>query len=120
MDRNKDVTPPNGPSSGRIKLTPRAFRRLCTIVQSHFGIHLTPEKESLVINRLHNHVESLGFDCYDAFLDSVEADVSGWSLDVLASLISTNHTYFFREEAHFEFLRTRALPEIEYRLARAG
>jgi chemotaxis protein methyltransferase CheR len=34
----------------------------------------------------------------------------------LIDAISTNHTFFFREMAHFDFLRTKALPEM---LARA-
>ena len=39
---------------------------------------------------------------------------------MLADLISTNHTYFFREPAHFDFLRTDVLPEIEASLTRGG
>jgi chemotaxis protein methyltransferase CheR len=99
-------------------LSDRAYRRVRDLVQGHCGIHLAHEKRALVVNRLQNHVQALGFDSYDAFLDHVDADVSGAALDTLASLISTNHTYFFREEAHFEFLAAHALPGIESALAR--
>jgi chemotaxis protein methyltransferase CheR len=99
-------------------LSDRAYRRICDLVQGYFGIHLAHEKQFLIVNRLHNHVRSLGLDSYEAFLDHVQADASGEALDVLAGLISTNHTYFFREEGHFEFLKTQGLPEIETRLAR--
>jgi chemotaxis protein methyltransferase CheR len=107
------------PASRRalLPLTQRAYRRLCRLVQGHFGIHLSKEKQFLVVNRLHTQVLALGFTCYEAFLDHVEADASGAALDLLAGLISTNHTYFFREHAHFDFLQTHALPAIESRLA---
>jgi chemotaxis protein methyltransferase CheR len=98
-------------------LNDRTYERICELVRGYFGIHLAQEKQFLVVNRLHNHVRSLGLDSYEAFLDHVSADVSGQALDVLADLISTNHTFFFREEAHFEFLKTQVLPEIETHLA---
>ncbi len=39
-------------------------------------------------------------------------DKSGYELTLLLNSISTNLTYFFREPAHFDFLRARALPEL--------
>lgn len=120
MDRKPDGLPRRVLRRGLLPLTDRAYGRICALVRAHFGIHLTAEKRALVVNRLHNHIDVLGLPSYEAYIDHVEADASGQALDVLASLISINHTSFFREEAHFEFLRTRALPEVESRLARAG
>ncbi len=39
-------------------------------------------------------------------------DKSGYELTLLLNSISTNLTYFFREPAHFDFLKVRALPEL--------
>jgi chemotaxis protein methyltransferase CheR len=118
MRQDRDGAPNVGP--GMLPLTDRAYLRLCDLVRSHFGIHLACEKKALVVNRLHNFLQAQGFPSYEAFIDDVEGDSTGQALDTLASLISTNHTYFFREQAHFEFLRAQALPEIETGLARAG
>jgi chemotaxis protein methyltransferase CheR len=112
--------PDHNGAPGMLPLTDRAYVRLCDLVRNQFGIHLAFEKKALVVNRLNNYLQAHGFGSYEVFVDHVEADVSGQELDTLASLIATNHTYFFREEAHFDFLRARALPEIEVRLARAG
>jgi chemotaxis protein methyltransferase CheR len=101
-------------------LTDRTYRRVCDLARRHFGIHFAAEKRALVVNRLRKYVRERGYPSYEAFLDEVEHDSSGAGLDVLAGLLSTNHTYFFREEAHFEFLRERALPELEARLTRDG
>jgi chemotaxis protein methyltransferase CheR len=119
MERNRNGMP-QFIGAGPMPLSDRTYRRVCDLVQGHFGIHLAAEKQCLIVNRLHNHVQALGFNSYEAYLDHVETDVSGAALDTLASLISTNHTYFFREEAHFDFLTTHALPSIESALARAG
>jgi chemotaxis protein methyltransferase CheR len=118
MERDRNGTP--GISPRTLPLTDRAYLRLCDLVHNRFGIHLACEKKALVVNRLHNHVQAEGFASYEEFIDHVERDPSGQELDTLASLIATSHTYFFREEAHFEFLRAHALPEVEASLNRAG
>ena len=120
MQRNPNGTSPVQDVSEALPLTDRAYRRICELVRGQFGIHLEAHKQFLVINRLGRHVRALGFDSYEAFVDHVLGDVSGQSLEVLADLISTNHTYFFREPSHFDFLRAEALPEIEASLARGG
>jgi len=103
-----------------LRLTDRAYGRICQLVRSQFGIHLSSQKRFFVVNRLSRHIEALGFNSYETFIDYVETDVNGHALEALADLISTNHTYFFREPAHFEFLRSVALPEIEGSLTRSG
>jgi len=120
MKRDPNGTEPLDDVWAPLPLTERAYRRICELVRGQFGIHLASEKQFLVINRLGRHVQTLGFESYEAFVDYVESDVSGQALEVLADLISTNHTYFFREPAHFEFLRTDVLPEIEASLTRGG
>jgi chemotaxis protein methyltransferase CheR len=89
-------------------------------MQQHCGIALPAEKQTLVANRLYNDVVSRQLRSYDAYLDALEADRSGLALDHLASLIVTHHTYFFREEAHFTYLKTHVLPAVTDRLQRAG
>src|SRR5271157_579732 len=120
MKRGPNGTRPADDVWAPLPLSERAYRRICELVRGQFGIHLASEKQFLVINRLGRHVQTLGFESYEAFVDYVESDVSGQALEVLADLISTNHTYFFREPAHFEFLRTDVLPEIEASLTRGG
>jgi chemotaxis protein methyltransferase CheR len=109
MDARSDVT-----------LKPHEYRRMRDLVQTHFGIDLTAEKKMLIMNRLNGFVTSKGFPSYTAYLDHCEADRTGLELDNLASRLSTNHTYFFREEAHFDYLQAHVLPDIDGRLKRAG
>ena len=91
------------------------FQRIRKLVYDQFGINLTEQKRSLVVGRLQKVVHSRGFANYHEYLDWLENDRSGEGLEELASRISTNHTFFFREKAHFEYFESTALPEIEAR-----
>jgi chemotaxis protein methyltransferase CheR len=101
-------------------LSERAYRRIRELVRDRFGIFLGERKDALITNRLRDHLAAGRFRSYEEYLDSVEADRSGRALNALASMISTNYTYFFREPAHFQFLVEQALPEFEEELSRRG
>ncbi len=47
---------------------------------------------------------------YSAYYDLVLADRTGESLVAMIDALSTNHTLFLREAAHFDFLRKVILP----------
>jgi chemotaxis protein methyltransferase CheR len=106
------------PHCRNLTLHKHEYQRIRDLVQTHCGLHLTEEKQTLIMNRLYTHVTSQGFPSYGAYIDDLEADTSGLALDHLVSLIATNHTSFFREEAHFVYLQTHVLPDIERQLQR--
>ncbi len=87
------------------------------LVYDRSGITLHDGKRALIVARLQGRVRRGGFGSFAAYLRHVEADASGEALTGLLDAICTNHTSFFREPAHFEFLTSRALPELR---ARAG
>jgi len=88
------------------------YRRLRELVSRRFGIQLSDEKRVLVTNRMGNYLAAKGFDSYTTFLDQLEANRQNELVDDLASLISTNHTYFFRDDAHFTMLRSSVWPAL--------
>lgn len=98
----------------------RGYDRICALIHSRLGIFLPPGKHLLVANRLGRYLHELGLPDYDALASHVEDDPSGDALDTVAGLIATNHTYFFREPSHFDFLRGVVLPETGHALARRG
>ena len=122
MENSCHVPADNSPrlDASNLTLTDEEFRRIRNLVKSHFGIDLVVEKKPLVVNRLKNFILTNGFPSYRAYIEHVSADKTGNALNTLASLISTNHTSFFREEVHFQFLKCHVLPEIATRLAQQG
>lgn len=97
-------------------ITDREFDRMRELVHHYFGIKLPDEKRSLVVGRLQNYLKQRGINNFESYIDLIESDKSGHELIRLIDHISTNHTYFFREKDHFDFLLLHVLPEIEARI----
>lgn len=84
------------------------FSKVCTLLYDVAGIKLTDGKEGLVVSRLGKRIRQLGLPGFAAYLDLVGNDPN--ELRDMIDRLTTNKTSFFREAAHFDFLRTTALP----------
>lgn len=94
------------------ELSDQAYRTLTGLVYEHSRIRLGDDKQLMLSNRLRNRVRSLGFQSCDDYAIALSQGGDGSELEVLVDLVSTNHTQFFREAAHFEFLAKVALPQL--------
>ena len=88
------------------------FHTLVRYMKDNFGINLSA-KRNLIEGRLGNHLVESGYADYRTYLDCVLADPNGHELMNLVNRLTTNHTFFMREAAHFDFLRNTVLPEME-------
>lgn len=94
-----------------------SFRRLA---HERFGIVLPDNAESFLRSRLGTLIERDGRGDLGTLLQVAEtAGNDDLVIDIVEKL-STNHSYFYREPAHFEFLSSVALPEIDEQLRRRG
>lgn len=99
------------------RLRPHEFRRLRDALYDACGIRLRHGKESLVQARLASRLHDLGVPSYGALLDRVEraaARGDGRELSALIDALTTNQTAFFREPAHFEYLREIVVPALAH------
>jgi chemotaxis protein methyltransferase CheR len=78
------------------------------------------EKRTMVISRLQGLLMKNGYGSFDEYLDYVESDRTGRAMGTLIDRIATNHTFFFREQSHFDFFANVALPETVGRLKKTG
>jgi chemotaxis protein methyltransferase CheR len=92
-------------------LTDRDLGQIVRLVYDRSGITLHEGKRSLVTARLQKRLRAHGFQKFSDYLKHVENDAGGGELVELLDAIATNHTYFFREEQHFDLLVKRVLPE---------
>ncbi len=88
------------------------FNKFSRYVYDVCGINLHGGKKQLLKARLGKIIRQKNLRSFNQYYDHVVNDKSGNELILLLDSISTNLTYFFREPAHFEFLRKKALPEI--------
>jgi chemotaxis protein methyltransferase CheR len=89
-------------------ITEAEFARFQRFIFDAAGITLSSSKQALVSGRLgkrvaHHHVESFG-DYFQLLSSGVHPDEVQMAVD----LLTTNETYFFRENKHFDFLREQA------------
>jgi chemotaxis protein methyltransferase CheR len=101
LDRNPNLT-----------LSARSFETVRRLVYDNAGIDLHEGKEQLVAARLAKLVRAHGLASCDEYVKRLLADRTTKSLMELIDAISTNHTSFLREPAHFEFLQRHILPKL--------
>jgi len=87
-----------------LALSDRDLGRIVRLVYDRSGITLHEGKRSLVVARLQKRLRANGFTSFGAYIKHVEDDPGGEEIVALLDAIATNHTYFFREEQHFELL----------------
>ncbi len=100
---------------GKPLLNLKDFLQISQIVYKHCGIRLNSGKEQLVRSRLTKRLRDLGVGSFDEYLKYVKADKTAQELDAMIDCLTTNKTSFFREEHHFNFLRSQILPRLKRR-----
>jgi chemotaxis protein methyltransferase CheR len=96
---------------GDLQLTSSEFRQISELAYRRFGLDLKRGKEALVAARLGKKLRKLGFATFSEYHRHVLADSTGDALVELIDALTTNHTSFLRERAHFEFLARAANEE---------
>lgn len=98
-----------------VPLSDAEFFTLRTIAYERFGIHLTEEKRSMISVRLQKMLRKTGVATLSEYFHLLaQGKVS--ALVELLNQITTNHTFFYRESDHFDFMHKHVLPELSARL----
>jgi chemotaxis protein methyltransferase CheR len=99
------------PSSDQ--LSSKNFKLLAELIQNYSGIKMPSNKRTMLEGRLRRRMRATQIPTlndYCAYLfddDGLESEIVH-----LIDAVTTNKTEFFREPAHFQFLRSSALPAI--------
>ena len=101
-------------------LSDREYRLFKDLVYEKIGISLGEQKRSLIAGRLSKVLRQSGFTSFEEYYDFVSEDASGQALTTLIDRISTNHTFFNRENDHFRYFIEFALPELVSNLKKQG
>ncbi|CAN5552024.1 protein-glutamate O-methyltransferase CheR [soil metagenome] len=91
------------------------FELIRVLAHEHFGLDLRSGKEGLVAARLGRRLRELGLRSYREYYDHVVSDRTGAAMTAMVDCLTTNHTSFFREARHFEFLRDTIFPALKMR-----
>jgi len=107
-------------SGALMPISDEEFSLLRNLIHQRFGINLSDQKKSLLVGRLQKLLRHSGHATFKDYYEALLNDQSEQKLGQLVDRISTNHTYFNREKAHFDFFAQSVLPEVANRLRRAG
>jgi chemotaxis protein methyltransferase CheR len=94
-----------------VELSARQFQKASRLVYRVCGIYFKPDKKALVQARLMKRLRAVGINNVEEYLDFIECENGSRELGFLIDVMTTNKTGFFRESAHFNFLRDKILPE---------
>lgn len=93
------------------ELSDRTFARIAALMYAAIGLSFTPNKKSLISSRLAPRIQRLGLPSFEAYVDIIESREDGGEFQAAVDLLTTNETYFFREQPHFDLLEKRLTAE---------
>lgn len=99
-----------------INITEKEFSQLADYIKKHYGIYLKKEKMALVTGRLQNVLIEKGFQNFTDYYNHILSDKSGTEVTTLVDKITTNHTFFMREQDHFTYFKDKVLPYLKTKI----
>ena len=92
-------------------LSDEDFKRLYTFMQEKFGIDLK-RKKPLIVSRLSSILESRGYTDFHDYVNDIIQKQDQDMMTTLLNKLTTNYTYFMREESHFDYLENVVMPQL--------
>ena len=94
-----------------IRLTDKEFHDIYSYVKSNYGINLI-NKRQLIESRMQSVLMAKGIKSFGEYFELVKQNRFD-EITAMLNKLTTNHTYFYREPAHFTFLKDVILPNHE-------
>lgn len=89
------------------------LKRYARLIYDKIGITISPQKSTLLSNRLRRRLRATGLDCYDEYFERLRAtrsDDPEW--EAFLQEVTTHETYLFRDQSHWDWLRNSFVPEM--------
>lgn len=95
-----------------LTISEKDFVKLTEFIINNYGINLKAKKV-LIEGRLSNYLTSQGYNSFAEYVDYIISTKNTNDIEMMLNKLTTNHTYFMREEKHFAFLNDSILPYLE-------
>ncbi len=93
-------------------MTDGEFIKVQQFVKSRIGVDLS-QKRTLIEGRLEPQLAKKGFHDFTEYMRYINQDTTGREEEEMISILTTHHTYFWREPVHFELYRNEVLPYLK-------
>ncbi|MFQ5462315.1 MAG: CheR family methyltransferase [Phycisphaerae bacterium] len=95
-----------------VKLSPNEFADMTELVYNRTGIFLPESKLNLLSNRLRRRLRQLNLESFRQYYELLLSEAGcKKELPFFLSAVTTNETYFFRNDALWDYLRKTWIPE---------
>lgn len=91
---------------GNPVLTDAEFAQFQKLIYEIAGISMTDAKKVLLAGRLNKRLRHYGYGTFAEYYRHVNAPGHELERQTMVDLLTTNETYFFREQKHFDFLKS--------------
>ncbi len=117
---NMQVVVPIAPIGNLEQVTDKELRQFADLIYSRTGIRVSPQKKTLLSNRLRRRLRQTGIDSFTAYFEHLKKLSAGHAeWDAFLQEITTHETYLFRDEQQWTWFRNAYLEEVSAR-ARGG
>ncbi|MGP1569895.1 MAG: CheR family methyltransferase [Eubacteriales bacterium] len=99
-----------------LKISDSDFIRLTDFIIKNYGINLKA-KRVLIEGRLSTFIMNDGYKSFTEYIDHIINTKNPQDIEKMLNKLTTNHTFFMREEGHFKFFNDTILPFVEERNA---
>lgn len=99
-------------SEGEFNFSAADFRTISQLLLSETGISLGENKVNLVYSRLAKRLRALGLKTFREYCDLIQSPNGETERGEMIAALTTNVTRFFREQHHFDHLKSEILPPL--------
>ena len=100
-------------AGGLLRLRPNEFRLLRDLVNGYAGLHFDDDALVLFDRRLADRLAELQLSGYDEYYKYLRFNIRGQQeLDEVLERVTTNETYFFRQEYQLRAFKNEVLPRV--------
>lgn len=97
------------------------FRMIRDLINRFCGIHFSDDARTIVARRLRERLEAVGLTDYGAYYQYLRYHPDAVTeLENAVEVLTTNETYFFREEYQLRAFRDEILPQLKERAEERG
>jgi chemotaxis protein methyltransferase CheR len=90
----------------------KEFQLFQALIQDKLGIFLPAQKKALLSNRLWKRLQACRVNGFGDYYRLIQSPQGKGELNIALELVTTNETYFFREQKHFDYLQDEILPTL--------
>lgn len=93
------------------QLDEKQFSRFCDFIYVSSGIRVDDRKVTLLSNRIRRRLKAREFKNFDEYYRFLTSPAGAEELEHFLDAITTNETFFFRTENHFEWFNSVFIPD---------